>query len=257
MYYGRSEDFLAILRAYHSAYDAWPEMLVVGVDVDAFVEHPGPDARLIRHDVLRGQIPELLSWDDASRPYRELISWQQTTASLRSLRHGEAMRREAAEEESFAHDGKIVYNRREAELSRGAYDLHSACEYTRKEYRRLFQGYRRLDPMRVAAWNSLTTVCREHDVELVAFLTPYRTETLESVQSTGQFAPRRTEVLELLEATLPSSGRLADLTEIESFDGDPALFVDGVHPLEANTRRMIDVLLSHAPLLVSKARYAL
>jgi hypothetical protein len=34
-----------------------------------------------------------------------------------------------------------------------------------------------------------------------------------------------------------------DLSRLESFAGDPKQFVDGIHPLEPNTRRMIDRLV--------------
>lgn len=257
VYYGRPEDYLALLRSYHAVFHRWPKSVMVGIDIDAFVEHPGPDARLIRNELLRSQVQELLTLDDRTRRYRELLSWQQTTASVRSLARGEAMRREAAEEESFEFDGKIVYHRREAELSQGEYDLASACEYTRKEYRRLFQHYERLSPMRVQAWRTFTEICRTEEIEVVAFITPWREETLASVESTGVFADRHADVTSLVLETLPPLGRLADFTQIESFGGNPELFVDGVHPLEANTRRMIDALFSDRPLLVSQARHAL
>lgn len=257
VYYGRPEDYLALLRAYHAEFDRWPKSVVVGIDVDAFVEDPGPDARLIRDERLRSQIPELLTLDDRARRYRELLSWQQTTSALRSVLRGDEMRREASEEESFQQDGKIVYHRREAELSRGEYDLASACEYTQNEYRRLFQHYARLSPMRVKAWQEFTDTCRTEGIELVAFITPWREETLASVQSTGVFAARHVDVTSLLEETLPPFGRLVDLTDIESFGGDPELFVDGVHPLEPNTRRMIDTLFSDPTLLTSKEHHAL
>jgi len=230
---------------------------VVGVDVDAFVENPGPDARLMRHQSLRAQIPELLTLEDTMRPYRELLSWQQTKAGIHSVLRGDEMCRKEAEEESFQQDGKIIYHRREAELSRGDYDLASACEYTRKEYRRLFQDYVRLSPMRVKAWQAFTEICRTEEIEVIAFITPWRKETLASVESTGLFEARHTDVTSLVQETLPTFGRLADFTEIESFNGDPELFVDGVHPLEPNTRRMIDALFSNQQLLVSQAPHAL
>ena len=41
--------------------------------------------------------------------------------------------------------------------------------------------------------------------------------------------------------------RFDDLSQIATFAGDAQAFVDGVHPLETNTRRMIDRLTESLP----------
>jgi hypothetical protein len=243
VYYGRCEDFLALLRASRTRFGSWPQLVIVGLDVDAFVERPGPDARLLRNNRLRSEIPELLPWGARWGAVRELWSWDQTKQSLGSLRRGAEIARWQADEESFAPDGLIEYHRRERERAAGTYDFAGPLDYTQREYRRLYAGYQRLDPMRVRAWQELAELCRHEGVELAAFLTTWHPEMASMQRDVGTFAARRDEVAALVRGALGSGGAFVDFTDVAAFDGDPAEFVDGVHPLESNTRRMIDVLL--------------
>lgn len=246
VYYGRCEDFLALLRASHTRFGVWPRLVIVGLDVDAFVERPGPDARLLRNDRLRSEIPELLPWGARWGAVRELWSWDQTKQSLASLRRGAEIARQQANEESFAPDGLIAYHRRERELAAGTYDLAGPLAYTQREYRRLYAGYQRLDPMRVRAWRELTELCRREGIELAAMLTTWHPEMASLQSEVAEFAARRDDVIALVRETLGPNDVFVDFTDAATYDGDPAEFVDGVHPLEANTRRMLDVLLPAA-----------
>ncbi|MGL4514635.1 MAG: hypothetical protein ACRCT8_16220 [Lacipirellulaceae bacterium] len=242
VYYGRPEDYLALVRASHDLSGDWPRMVVVGVDVDAFVETPGVDGELLRNPFLRGLATDSLTWDDRLRPLRELLSWQQSVSSLRSLRRV-AGATPADHDETFAPTGEIVYHRRERERAAGTYDFAAALSVTQDDYTRLYARYRRLSPRRVATWRALCALCREHDVTLHAFVTTWRPELVAELDKAGRLAARRDDVLKLLAETIPAGGRVADFTMLDSFDGDPTAFFDGIHPIEANTRKMIDALL--------------
>jgi len=242
VHYGRCEDFLALLRASRTAWGAWPRLAVVGLDVDALVAQPGVDAQLLRTEALCREIPELLSWSDRVRPFRELLSWDQTKQSLRSWRRGEELARRHAGEETFTADGVVQYHRRQREMEAGSYDFAAALAYNQREYARLYAGYRGLHPMRVEAWRELAETCRRERIALVVFLTTWQPEMLHGLANQTPFAERRAEVAALVRSTLGDADRFCDFTELGAYGGDADQFVDGVHPLEPNARRMIDVL---------------
>jgi hypothetical protein len=244
VYYGRPEDFLALLRASHAAWGRWPEMLVVGLDVDAFVHEPGPDARLLRNAALRRHVSELLTWQDRTRGLGELLGWQQTRSSLQSIWLCRPSAQRPADDEFFDAAGMVHYDRRERERRSGTYDYQSALDYSRGTYVRLYRGYSRLGAMRVAAWRTLSQICEREGIELVVFLTTWQADLQRELDTIESYAARRGEVEALVRETLPPGGRLLDFSDLSSYDGLADEFVDGIHPLEPNTRRMIDRLFA-------------
>ncbi|TWT97569.1 hypothetical protein Pla108_17210 [Botrimarina colliarenosi] len=53
VYYGRTEDFLALARRFETTRARAPRVLVIGLDIDAFADQIGPDSELIRTAALR------------------------------------------------------------------------------------------------------------------------------------------------------------------------------------------------------------
>jgi hypothetical protein len=243
VYFGRPEDYLAITRASREALGEWPKMLVVGVDVDAFVESPGPDAELLRDPKLRAVAADSLSIADRLRPLRELLSWKQSLSSLRSLATDRKEMSDGGRDETFAPTGEIVYHRRDRERAAGTYDFAAALADSRRDYTRLYAGYTRLCPRRVAAWRTLCELCEREGIALHAFVTTWQPELAAVLDKTSRLAERRVEVVGLLEETAPRGGSVRDFSDLASFGGAAGDFVDGVHPTETNTRRMIAKLL--------------
>lgn len=249
VYYGRTEDYLALLRASRRALGHWPRMVVVGVDIDAFTPQIGPDAELLHDGELRRDVAHLLSIDDQLRPLKELLSWQQTMNSIRSLRSGGAALAEHALEETFSAGGTIQYHRRETEMANGVYDFAGALDFTRREYLRMYREYDNLSPQRVQAWRELVDLCTRESIELQVFLTTWQPQLLSGLEAKTTYEARKQEVLSLLRETQQQTtdlqeSRVWDFTELSTFGGDSAQFVDGIHPLEPNTRRMVDVMFS-------------
>ncbi|MFN9914302.1 MAG: hypothetical protein ACK53L_17065, partial [Pirellulaceae bacterium] len=90
--------------------------------------------------------------------------------------------------------------------------------------------------------------------EVYLFNTPFHPELQRSLEPLPYFAQRQQEAKRLLELLADRYGvSIADFSDIESFEGDESDFVDGIHPLESNTRRMMDQLLANP----GAKRYAL
>lgn len=244
--YGRPEDFLALLRWYHDSFDRWPREVILGLDVAAFVSHPGVDARLVGHRELARQIPDAIRPTDRAQPWKELLSWQQTKnsvrAMLRQVREGE----ETDPVESFRNDGLRIYNQREQQIQAGTYDFRAALEYNQHEYVRLFRDYDHLDPHRCRLFARLVRICLDNGIRLHVFLTPLHPDLEQHLARHSEtYAARKADVQLFLRLAL-SARRVpwSDFSQIDSFAGEPQQFVDGIHPLEPNTRKMLDRLLS-------------
>lgn len=237
----KPEDILAFFRYFQTRFATVPRMLIVGLDVNAFNSADPPDARLLATPELVNEIPEAIRFSDRLQRWQELISWQQTKMSFRSicLQVGAAEPLEPLE--SFRKDGVIVYHQREKQLSEGTYDFQAALEYNKKEYRHLFRVFERLSPMRCRTFDALVEECRSGRCQLVVFLTPLHPELSRYLSAHTDYQERKSEVLTYLQKFAESRDlTLVDLSEISSFSADPSQFVDGIHPLELNTRRMID-----------------
>lgn len=248
MNYGKTEDFLAFLRYYHDTFGQTPKMVVVGLDVNAFTDGSPPDARLLSNTALACRVPEAINLSDRMHRWRELLSWQQTKTSLKSLKMH--VRSESTPEpvESFRNDGLIVYHQRERELHEGTYDFASALEYSKNEYKHLFKAFKNMSPERCKVFERLASICRAKDIQLTVFLTPMHPELITHLAECTNYQDRKTEVLEYLRnQQAQHQFALWDLSVLNSFAGDPTLFVDGIHPLEPNTRRIIDQILTPQP----------
>ncbi len=245
--FGRPEDFLALLRFYQQQFHRLPQTVVLGLDVNAFSDANPADARLLASPELAPLIPDAIPWRDRFQRWHELLSWQQTKCSLQSVRKEWRQAAPAVPAESFRSDGLLVYHEREAKIRAGTYDFLRPLQENQQEYRQLFQGFDKLSTRRCELFRSCARLCAEHDVQLIVFLTPMHPDLADDLAATT-YPRRRDELVEFLDEQARAGGFVfCDCSAIGSFAGDPRLFVDGIHPLETNTRRLIDELTRHCP----------
>lgn len=239
----RSEDLLAMARLIHDTQPNFPELAIVGVDVAMFSDAQPPDTRLVAHRELRKRIPEFISTLDILSSHTNLISYQQTKASLGSLKRWLSFRNDAPKE-SFAEDGMIVYHERESEIADGTYDFESALAYNRAEYERLFGSFPRLSPARVGVFKSFVELLRKSKCRCCFFLTTTHPRLETHLRESRDYDARLSDVRNLLgELADDEQIDFMDFTSVASFEGNATNFVDGIHPLESNTRLMINALV--------------
>lgn len=244
--YGKPEDFLAMLRLYQSHVGTLPRTVVLGLDVHGFSPTLPMDARLLSNQHLAGEIQELIPLDDRFNRWKELLSWQQTTSSLKSLKRWVKNETDESPIESFCDDGLLVYHQREREIAEGTYDFAGALDYNKHEYRQLFAGYDKLSAERIETLKTIVDTCASNGSRLIIFMTPMHPELINHLSDTS-YAARQAELKEHL-AHKASLGRFVfnDLSTVQTFNGDAGQFVDGIHPLESNTRKMIDLMVRNA-----------
>ena len=248
MNHGKPEDFLAFLRYYQDTFLQAPAMVVIGLDVQSFTDGSPPDARLLSHSELARRVPEAIDLSDRMQRWRELLSWQQTKMSAKSLKLNLLSGTTLEPVESFRDDGLIVYHQRERELIEGTYDFVSALDYNKREYKQLFQAFQKLSPVRCELFEQIAKICRANGTKLVVYLTPLHPALVHHLEQHTNYRERHDQVVGYLQ-TQAARNRFTfwDLTEIGSFAGDASQFVDGIHPLEPNTRRIIDRILTTQP----------
>jgi hypothetical protein len=249
MNYARPEDILAFLRHYQMQHGRAPHRLLIGLDVAAFSDAAPVDARLLSEPTLGSLIPEAKGFSGSLRPWQELLSWQQTVSSLRSLQQlWKQPSSEVSPDELFQPDGLLTYVRREREMAKGTYDFAAALAYNQREYESLFRSFGTISPLRCELMEQILDYCDEHHTEVSLFLTPLHPQLKDHLCMTTGYAARQREVSRMLRRLAERHQcPFVDFSDLRSFQGDPRLFVDGIHPLEQNTRRMIDLLLAAPP----------
>ena len=240
--HARPEDMLALVRHFAAARGHFPKMALVGIDVAALRDAAPPDARLIADPDLYPHVPELHTWENSLQPLQELISYQQTRSSLQSLmRFARGKNSEPAE--SFRPDGMIVYHERQRQREEGKYDFDAALDYNVREYREAFRDYPEISPQRKAMLGELVELLRDHGCRVHLFITPDHPRLADSLAELESYPARRSDTADLLRSLEGDLVSFTDLVSIESFAGDADEFIDGIHPLEKNTRRMIERLV--------------
>ena len=247
--YGKPEDFLAFVRYFENRFKRLPKTIVIGLDVHGFNGQLKTDARLLNNHPLASQIPEAIPFSDRFQSFKELLSWQQTMASLRSIKHSlKGVENTKSPEESFQSDGLIVYHTREEQIDSGTYDFTSALEYNKREYKQLFRGYDSISASRVELLAAAIKLCKKNGSRVITLLTPMHPALAKYLNESTTYSERRLELHQTLAAlAIELDFEFSDLSDIRSFRGDPSHFVDGIHPLEPNTRLIIDRLLDGKP----------
>ena len=243
VYFGKSEDWLAIVRAWRKRFDRMPEMIVLGIDPVGLSDVQPIDGRLLGTPTLVREIPDLVSWRDHAQRYRELLGWSQTKDSAKAVAK-QLLRGGEPPKETFDDDGLLIYNEREREIKAGTYDFEASLAFTMNEYEGLYSQTDGLSPKRCEALRMLLDELREANTQVLLFATPMHPELLQHLASVEKYAPFRKAAVGFIRKAANEHGfRFLDFENIDSFSGDPSEFYDGIHPFESNTRRMIGKLL--------------
>ena len=241
--YGKPEDFLAIYRFVKQSYGP-PKMVLIGIDPIALSDVEPTDARLMGTKELAAQIPEFLTLEDRYKRWTDLLSWNQTKYALKTLKANLSDQLENPDD-FFRPDGLIVYHRRERELRDGTYDFQDALDYNKSEYKHFYLRAKQLSERRCAALETLLADCKANSTRIHVFVTPHHPQLAEHLAKIdGASAFKENAIDFVRRMTQTHNCKFRDLSSIDKFDGDPALFVDGIHPLEANTRRMLDTVMA-------------
>jgi hypothetical protein len=241
----RAEDHLALLRYCLEDLRLPLEVVVLQLDVPAFHENMPASSHLVLEPALRRHLPDDLPMEEYARPYLNTLSHGQLVESIRTLRTLWQPGGAPPDDVEIQPDGTIRYRDREAAIAAGSFDLGHHVRGTVEHFLRVYQGFRRLSPRRLANLDVLLTLARERGVKVLAYLPPLH-PIQDAVLRQGTAYPRLLPSLRREAATRvrAAGGRFLDASDLASFGGDPELFYDGIHPREENNRRLLEVLLA-------------
>lgn len=243
--HGRPEDFLAILRLYRQKFHTLPKMIVIGVDTASLNDIVPDDARLNSTPRLSEHVPDVCNWDEKLDHYFRLLSFQQLSASMKSVAKRIRRTHQDTVPEYFEPDGVIRYVVREAEMASGTYDFEAALRYNEREFTSIFGTFSCLSEKRLAYIDEVIKICAESDCKVYMFSTVSHPRLRNTLSAKTKFVSiENLAINQLREIAAKYQATFLDLSTVEHFHGDPTQFVDGIHPLENNTRLMIDQLLS-------------
>lgn len=244
--HGRPEDFLAIVQLYNVSTGHFPKSVLIGVDVAALNDNVPSDARLIAEPKLYSFVRNKLPWTEEFDRLSQLFSYQQFTSSIKSLRNNliaNASQAASNPIEVFAPDGVIQYLQRQAERLDGKYDFEKAMQCNNKEFLSVFGGMSKLSHRRLSYLHDVVSLCEQQGCQVTMFLTVHHPTLRNTLSQKTDFERLEQDAKAALQKiTDECHARFVDLSTLDTFGGDPNEFVDGIHPLEPNTRLMIDRL---------------
>jgi hypothetical protein len=96
--------------------------------------------------------------------------------------------------------------------------------------------------------------CEQQGCQVTLFLTVHHPTLRKTLSRKTEFERFELDARIALQRIADEcQARFVDLSSLDTFGGDPNEFVDGIHPLEPNTRLMIDRLFPKSP----EAQYAI
>lgn len=237
--YAKPEDFYALVKLYENHLGKLPNKVLIGIDVAAFNEKLPVEPELLDIQTLQTHLVGKIDMPPRTGRWQELISYQYTKNSLRSLRHF-IKEHNCETEQSFRDDGVIVYNKRENEIQNLTYDLQSAIDYNKQEYAAIFEDFDKIGSNRWDLFVQLVDMLRSAGTEVTVFLTPDHPDLVDSLSKIPNYQARTADLDKLL-GSLDKEHSICytNFQSIESFGGEAHSFVDGIHPLETNTRKMV------------------
>ncbi len=243
--HGRPEDFLAIVRMYRDRFGEFPKLVLIGVDLASLDDVVPNDARLSSEPRMLAYARDTQSWSDEFDRYSQLLSYQQLTASIRSVWRKRSPQNEDPIATQFTADGVIRYVEREKQIENGSYDFNKSLDYNEKEFLSLFGRLNEVSAKRLGYLHETVRLCTENNCRVYLFSTVHHPRLRESLVSKTKFQKVEADALKsLAEIAQELDASFVDFGAIDRFSGDERAFVDGIHPTESNTRRMIDRLIS-------------
>lgn len=243
--HAHAEDHVAMLRFYRERFSRWPAIILIGIDEFAFSISEPINRDLVATPELATQLSSFLSWNDRLEPLRSLVQWQQTKMSVQSLQKNILMKGALEKIESIESDGKIVYHQRERQITDGVYDYRSALAYNIQEYHQIVSRYRAICPERLCLLSQTLSQCTDSGSKVILFFTPIHPDLNRSLSEKPQYQQRLSELRVAIDQIADATkSTVYDFCDPASFDGDSAKFIDGIHPLEFNTRKMVDSMLN-------------
>jgi hypothetical protein len=233
-----SQDYLAWLRLFIDVNGRPPRMIVLGIDEVAFANSRPIVEAFNGSDALLATLPDIGKTESLLPIDEHDLGWGRTWDSLRAIYFTFTVY--PPDNERFDANGLGHYVAKERAAEDGSLDHEAGLAESLTDYRHRFENYTAIDPDRVVYFNRFLDLVEEHDIELVAFVTPMHPLFAKRIEAETVAGLRKAEVRELLRSRFASHGwPLHEATEPQDYGGDLDNYYDGVHMHPAEMTRLL------------------
>ncbi|MDP9268386.1 MAG: DUF1574 family protein [Acidobacteriota bacterium] len=240
-----SEDFYVLLRYAVERAGVRPQLVLIGLDAEAFHDHEPENEYLMQPNALGGYLQKGEARGAAWRRFTNLFTVYQTKLSFLSLYDRMGGKKVNAVE--FAADGSIKEDPWLRQRAAGNYDLQAKIEGTAAEYIPRYQSYTGVARDRLDYFAATLRYAREQGARVIVFATPVHPELERALAPFGYPQRKREAYAAAQQVAQRESAEFVDLSRPESFGGAAEHFYDGVHVDAYNAERLV-VFLAKVPL---------
>ncbi len=223
-----TQDYLAWLNLFIEVNGGPPRMIVLGIDEVAFSNSRPVAEAFNGSDALLATLPEIGKAQSFLPIDEHDLGWSRTWDSLRAIYF--TVVGYPPENERFDANGLGHYIAKEVAAEAGSLDRESGIAESLTDYRHRFESYSAISQDRVAYFDRFMDLIAEHDIQVVAFLTPMHPDFLGRIEAETVAGERKAEVRNLLRQRFAARGWvLHEATQPGDYGGEPDNFYDGVH----------------------------
>lgn len=242
-----TEDYYALLRYTVEQAGARPELVIIGLDIEALHNGAPVDPRSQKVWALRAYLPRSSMSSDVSR-LKPLMTMQSTQLSARSIRL--ALRGRAGTPAdpiyTVGPHGDTHLSAIEHQLATGQTTREKELQINIQTYLRRWEGFTALSEVRLKYLRRTLDYCAKRNIRTIIYLTPLHPELQLALEQRG-YKTRRREVVERVERMASETGAsFFDFTDVASFGGSPDGFLDGAHMDQKSGALLAEHLLKDA-----------
>lgn len=243
-----AEDYYVVVRALTEEAGLPIRHIVLGVDFEAF----NPSIPIMCESRYFEEFSQFLIYTPVERSrwidrLSLLLSLQQTDESKNVLRRS-WLREQSSEPMVLKDNGMAIQVVREQSIAAGTFNLQRILNNRLRKYpsRSLrLDSYRRIDPVRLKYLGDLLSYCKQHKIQVSAFITPYHPQLWTVLSNLPQSRILDSVSSELTSVFAEYGIKLHDFSEIEAFGGEPHEFYDEIHMWPTNEARIVDALFEN------------
>ncbi len=237
------DDYVTLRYAVEQA-GAQPRLVLLGLELEALHDHEPMNEFLLEVNPISAFLQKGENRQGYWKRLVQLLSWNESELSLRSLRHWTAGAKETEPALRIESDGRLVYVQLERDLARGTLNLETLVRQSSVMAIRRYQNYRSLSADRLDYLHATLRYARERNLRVIVFLTPMHHVVREELKP---YAAREAEFADAMrQAAARWGAEFHDLRNVESFGGRPEGFYDGTHVDDDNADRLAAWLLGAA-----------
>ena len=225
------------------------ELIIVGVDIEAFHDKLPVDQRWNKVPELRGAIPELRQLDYKAyfNDAASLLSYDMTIDSFRSIKSKWAPDRVLART-SFRKDGVVEYPLWESQVKAGRFNLDKYMKHSVAEYRGRYRGFDKISEWRKQRFMEFLELCRSKKIHVKAFITTLHPTVTADLEKQSNYRRLKSELWDFLQNARKSHPfELYDFADAASYGGNYQDFWDGAHINDRNAEKLLRGLAGGEP----------